>query len=65
HPRKRHLSFHYKAHSKPGDHTQAEVRFHGSKTDHQKLLFPLILFIMPAVFIMIFGPVILGFIGAK
>jgi tight adherence protein C len=31
----------------------------------QKLLFPLILFIMPAVFIMIFGPVILGFIGAK
>ncbi|NBX93178.1 MAG: type II secretion system F family protein [Proteobacteria bacterium] len=31
----------------------------------QKLLFPLILFIMPAVFIMIFGPVILGFLGAK
>ncbi|MFM8269968.1 MAG: type II secretion system F family protein [Pseudomonadota bacterium] len=31
----------------------------------QKLLFPLILFIMPAVFIMIFGPVILGFIGVK
>lgn len=31
----------------------------------QKLLFPLILFIMPAVFIMIFGPVLLGFIGAK
>ncbi len=31
----------------------------------QKLLFPLIFFIMPAVFIMIFGPVILGFFGAK
>lgn len=31
----------------------------------QKLLFPLIFFIMPAVFIMIFGPVILGFIGVK
>lgn len=31
----------------------------------QKLLFPLIFFIMPAVFIMIFGPVILGFLGAK
>ena len=30
----------------------------------QKLLFPLIFFIMPAVFIMIFGPVILGFFGA-
>jgi len=29
----------------------------------QKLLFPLILFIMPAVFIMIFGPVVLGFLG--
>jgi len=29
----------------------------------QKLLFPLVFFIMPAVFIMIFGPVILGFIG--
>jgi len=29
----------------------------------QKLLFPLIFFIMPAVFIMIFGPVILGFFG--
>ena len=29
----------------------------------QKLLFPLIFFIMPAVFIMIFGPVILGFLG--
>lgn len=31
----------------------------------QKLLFPLIFFIMPAVFIMIFGPVILGFLGIK
>ena len=31
----------------------------------QKLLFPLIFFIMPAVFIMIFGPVVLGFIGVK
>ncbi|MBY0372165.1 type II secretion system F family protein [bacterium] len=31
----------------------------------QKLLFPLIFFIMPAVFIMIFGPVILGFLGGK
>ena len=31
----------------------------------QKLLFPLIFFIMPAVFIMIFGPVILGFFGIK
>ena len=31
----------------------------------QKLLFPLILCIMPAVFIMIFGPVILGFFGVK
>jgi len=30
----------------------------------QKILFPLIFFIMPAVFIMIFGPVILGFFGA-
>ncbi len=30
----------------------------------QKLLFPLIFFIMPAVFIMIFGPVILGFFGS-
>jgi tight adherence protein C len=29
----------------------------------QKILFPLIFFIMPAVFIMIFGPVILGFLG--
>ena len=29
----------------------------------QKLLFPLIFFIMPAVFIMIFGPVILGLLG--
>lgn len=29
----------------------------------QKLLFPLIFFIMPAVFIMIFGPVILNFLG--
>jgi tight adherence protein C len=29
----------------------------------QKILFPLIFFIMPAVFIMIFGPVILGFFG--
>jgi tight adherence protein C len=31
----------------------------------QKLLIPLIFFIMPAVFIMIFGPVILGFFGVK
>ncbi|MBM4304283.1 MAG: type II secretion system F family protein [Deltaproteobacteria bacterium] len=31
----------------------------------QKLLFPLIFFIMPAVFIMIFGPVVLGFFGVK
>lgn len=31
----------------------------------QKLLFPLIFFIMPAVFIMIFGPVILRFLGVK
>jgi tight adherence protein C len=31
----------------------------------QKILFPLIFFIMPAVFIMIFGPVILGFFGVK
>lgn len=31
----------------------------------QKLLFPLIFFIMPAVFIMIFGPVILSFLGVK
>lgn len=31
----------------------------------QKLLFPLIFFIMPAVFIMIFGPVILGFLGVR
>ena len=31
----------------------------------QKLLFPLIFFIMPAGFIMIFGPVILGFFGVK
>ena len=31
----------------------------------QKLLFPLIFFIMPAVFIMIFGPVILGFLGGS
>lgn len=31
----------------------------------QKLLFPLIFFIMPAVFIMIFGPVVLGFLGVK
>ncbi|MBI4405088.1 MAG: type II secretion system F family protein [Deltaproteobacteria bacterium] len=30
----------------------------------QKLLFPLIFFIMPAVFIMIFGPVVLGLLGA-
>lgn len=29
----------------------------------QKILFPLIFFIMPAVFIMIFGPVILGLLG--
>lgn len=34
-------------------------------TASQKILFPLIFFIMPAVFIMIFGPVILGFFGAK
>ena len=31
----------------------------------QKILFPLIFFIMPAVFIMIFGPVVLGFFGAR
>jgi tight adherence protein C len=31
----------------------------------QKLLFPLIFFIMPAVFIMIFGPVLLQFLGVK
>ncbi len=31
----------------------------------QKLLFPLIFFIMPAVFIMIFGPIILAFFGVK
>ena len=31
----------------------------------QKLLFPLIFFIMPAVFIMIFGPVVLGFFKVK
>ena len=31
----------------------------------QKLLFPLIFFIMPAVFIMIFGPVILSMFGVK
>lgn len=30
----------------------------------QKILFPLIFFIMPAVFIMIFGPVVLSFFGA-
>ena len=29
----------------------------------QKVLFPLIFFIMPAVFIMIFGPVVLSFFG--
>ena len=29
----------------------------------QKLLFPLIFFIMPAVFIMIFGPIVLAFFG--
>lgn len=29
----------------------------------QKLLFPLIFFIMPAVFIMIFGPIVLAFLG--
>lgn len=31
----------------------------------QKILFPLIFFIMPAVFIMIFGPVLLGLLGIK
>jgi tight adherence protein C len=31
----------------------------------QKILFPLIFFIMPAVFIMIFGPVILSMFGVK
>lgn len=31
----------------------------------QKILFPLIFFIMPAVFIMIFGPVVLGMFGVK
>lgn len=31
----------------------------------QKILFPLIFFIMPAVFIMIFGPIILGFFGVS
>jgi tight adherence protein C len=42
--------------------TQAEKK---GAAASQKLLFPLIFFIMPAVFIMIFGPVLLGFIGAK
>lgn len=40
--------------------TQAEKK---GAAASQKLLFPLIFFIMPAVFIMIFGPVILGFFG--
>jgi tight adherence protein C len=42
--------------------TQAEKK---GAAASQKLLFPLIFFIMPAVFIMIFGPVILGFLGVK
>jgi tight adherence protein C len=42
--------------------TKAEKR---GAAASQKLLFPLIFFIMPAVFIMIFGPVILGFLGVK
>ena len=42
--------------------TQAEKK---GAAASQKLLFPLIFFIMPAVFIMIFGPVILGFFGVK
>jgi tight adherence protein C len=29
----------------------------------QKLMFPVILFILPAVFLLIFGPVALGFLG--
>jgi tight adherence protein C len=40
--------------------TQAEKK---GAAASQKLLFPLIFFIMPAVFIMIFGPVVLGFLG--
>jgi tight adherence protein C len=40
--------------------TQAEKR---GAAASQKILFPLIFFIMPAVFIMIFGPVILGLLG--
>lgn len=42
--------------------TQAEKK---GAAASQKLLFPLIFFIMPAVFIMIFGPIVLGFFGAK
>lgn len=42
--------------------TQAEKK---GAAASQKLLFPLIFFIMPAVFIMIFGPVLLAFIGAR
>jgi tight adherence protein C len=31
----------------------------------QKILFPLILFILPAVMLMVFGPIILSMVGAK
>jgi tight adherence protein C len=31
----------------------------------QKILIPLVFFILPAVFLMIFGPIILGFLGVK
>ena len=55
-----------KGYATPSDRTQ---RFTNAEKKgaaaSQKLLFPLIFFIMPAVFIMIFGPVILGFFGAK